>query len=310
MSESLLFGNGAPAARPPAGAGGEAVIDTTTRTFARDVLEASRTQPVLVDFWAPWCGPCKQLAPALEKVVKASRGRVRLVKMNIDEHPEVAGQLGIRSIPAVVAFKDGRPVDAFMGAVPESEIAAFIDKLGGPAAGPDIGLLLDEAEAALIANDVTQAAQLYAAVLEVDATEARAFAGLARIALAEGDVEGAKQTLDAVPPEKAADPALAAVRAAIELAEQAAALGDAAGLIRDVEHNPDNHQARFDLALLTAARGDRQAALDHLLEIIRRDRSWNEDGARKQLVQFFEAWGPKDPLTKEGRRRLSSVLFS
>ncbi len=308
MSESLLFGNAAPAARPATG--DDAVIDTTTRTFAADVLEASRARPVLVDFWAPWCGPCKQLAPALEKVVKASRGRVRLVKMNIDEHPEVAGQLGIRSIPAVVAFKDGRPVDAFMGAVPESQIAAFIDKLGGPAEGPDIGAVLDEADAALIANDVTLAAQLFASVLEVDPTEARAFAGLARIALAEGDIEGAKQTLEAVPPEKAGDPALGPVRAAIEVAEQAASLGDAAGLVRAVEADPNDHQARFDLALHAAAKGDRQLALDSLLEIIRRDRSWNEDGARKQLVQFFEAWGPKDPLTKEGRRRLSSVLFS
>ncbi|SHO65219.1 thioredoxin [Pseudoxanthobacter soli DSM 19599] len=310
MSESLLFGNAAPAKAAAPSAAADDVVNTTTATFAQDVLAPSRQVPVLVDFWAPWCGPCKQLAPVIEKVVRAAKGRVRLVKMNIDDHPEIAGQLGIRSIPAVIAFANGQPVDGFMGAVPESQIQAFIDRIAGPGGGPDIAAVLDEADALRASGDIEGATARYAAVIEADPEAVRAFAGLAQIAVAEGDLDGARETLAAVPPEKANDPALAAVRAAIELAEQAADLGDGAVLAREVEVDPDNHQARFDLALLLAAQNDRQGALDHLIEIIRRDRTWNEDGARKQLLQFFEAWGPKDPMTREGRRRLSSVLFS
>lgn len=297
-----------PAARPAGGA--EAVIDTTTRTFKQDVLDASRQVPVLVDFWAPWCGPCKQLTPVLEKVVAAARGRVRLVKMNIDDHPEVAGQLGIRSIPAVVAFANGQPVDAFMGAVPESQVAAFIERLIGPGGSPDLDAVLDEADAFRTAGDFASAGERYAAVLEVEADSLRALIGLGQIALAEGDLEGARETLESVAPEKQKDALVAALRAAIELAEQASGLGDRGALERAVAADPDNHQARFDLAVLLAAQGDRAGAVENLLDLIRRDRAWNDDGARKQLVQFFEAWGPKDPMTRDGRRRLSSVLFS
>ncbi|MGH2340883.1 thioredoxin [Segnochrobactraceae bacterium EtOH-i3] len=314
---SNLFGTGRPAApgpAAPASAGGAAIVDTTTQTFARDVLDASRDVPVLVDFWAPWCGPCKQLAPVIEKVVTQSRGRVKLVKMNIDEHPEVAGQLGIRSIPAVVAFKGGQPVDGFMGALPESQIVAFIDKIAGPGGGapgqPDPALLLQEAEAARVAGHLEASMQLYAAVLQGDPENIPALAGLAQTALAAGDLEGAKETLAEIPADKANDPAVKAAQAAIKLAEQAAALGDFAELESRVMVDPNDHQARYDLALALNAKGHREAAVEHLIELFRRDRTWNEEAARKQLLQFFEAWGPKDPLTAAGRRKLSTVLFS
>ncbi len=315
---SNLFGTGRPAAAPgsaaPAPAAGSAVVDTTTRTFAQDVLDASRDVPVLVDFWAPWCGPCKQLAPVIEKVVAQSRGRVKLVKMNIDEHPEVAGQLGIRSIPAVVAFKGGQPVDGFMGALPESQILAFIDRIAGASGAapgqPDPALLLQEAEAARAAGHLDASMQLYAAVLQGDPENVTALAGLAQTALAAGDLEGARETLAEIPADKAGDPAVKAAHAAITLAEQAAALGDFAELESRVMVNPDDHQARYDLALALNGRGHREAAVEHLIELFRRDRTWNEDAARKQLLQFFEAWGPKDPLTAAGRRKLSAVLFS
>ena len=303
MSE-LLFGQAAPAA--PA----DAVVDTTTKTFVKDVLEPSRQVPVLVDFWAPWCGPCKQLAPVLEKGVRQSKGRVKLVKMNIDEHPEVAGQLGIQSIPAVIAFKNGQPLDGFMGALPEGQIAGFIDRIAGPGGPSDLDTVLDEADALRDAGDLAGATDRYAAVLEVEPETLRATAGLALVALAAGDLAEARRIVDAVPADKAGDAAIAAVRAAVELAEKAESLGDRAPLERAVAANPADHQARYDLAVLLAASGDREAALDHLLELLKRDRAWNEEAARKQLLAFFEAWGPKDPLTRDGRRRLSSVLFS
>lgn len=315
---SNLFGTGRPAAAPSPAAqapkGAAAVVDTTTATFARDVMDASRDVPVLVDFWAPWCGPCKQLAPVIEKVVAQSKGRVKLVKMNIDEHPEVAGQLGIRSIPAVVAFKGGQPVDGFMGALPESQIAAFIDRIAGPGGGapdvPDTALLLQEAEAARKAGHLDASMQLYAAVLQNEPENVAALAGLAQTALAAGDLEGAKETLAEIPAAKASDPAVKAAQAAIVLAEQAAALGDFAELESRVMVNPDDHQARYDLALALNGRGHKEAAVEHLIELFRRDRAWNDEAARKQLLQFFEAWGPKDPLTVLGRRKLSAVLFS
>jgi putative thioredoxin len=304
MSE-LLFGNAGPAA--PAAA---PVVETTTRTFVKDVIEPSRQVPVLVDFWAPWCGPCKQLAPALEKAVRNAKGKVKLVKMNIDEHPDIAGQLGIRSIPAVIAFKNGQPLDGFMGAVPESQITAFIERLVGPLGPSDLDTVLDEADALRAAGDLNGAADRYAAVLELEPGTPRAVAGLAQVALASGDPAGARRILDEAPADKAADPALAAARAAVELAEQASDLGDRAPLERAIAINPADHQARLDLAVLLAAAGEREAAVDHLLEIVRRDRAWNDEAARKQLVTFFDAWGAKDPLTRDGRRRLSSVLFS
>jgi putative thioredoxin len=289
------------------------IKDTTTQTFVKDVIEESKRQPVLIDFWAPWCGPCRQLTPALEKAVRAAKGKVKLVKMNIDEHPAIPGQMGIQSIPAVIAFVNGQPADGFMGAVPESQVNAFIEKLtkGVPAAGePNIAEILKEAEAVLAEGDPATAAQIYAEVLAADATNIAALAGLAKAYMATGAIEQAKQTLAMVPESKRNDPAVKAVQAAIDLAEQAKSLGPVTELEQKVAANPLDHQARFDLATALNASGKRADATHQLLEIVKRDRKWNDDGARKQLVQFFEAWGPTDEATTEGRKRLSTILFS
>jgi putative thioredoxin len=296
-------------AEKPAAAG-DLIKDTTTATFRQDVLTESMRQPVLVDFWAPWCGPCKQLTPVIERVVTAAAGKVKLVKMNIDEHPQIAGQLGIQSIPAVIAFQRGQPVDGFMGALPEAQIKGFIERLVGPVGGGAAEELLKQAAALADEGDAAGAAELYAAVLAQDQENVAAIAALAKLHLDLQDLEGAKRFLAMAPKAKANNPAITAVRAAIDLAEQAASLGDLAELQHRVEADPLDHQARFDLAVGLAGKGRRQDAVDHLLEIVRRDRSWNEDGARKQLVQFFEAWGPKDETTVAGRRRLSSILFA
>ena len=286
------------------------IKDTTTAGFRQDVIAESMNQPVLVDFWAPWCGPCKQLTPVIEKAVKAASGKVKLVKMNIDEHPQIPGQLGIQSIPAVIAFQRGQPVDGFMGALPESQVKGFIERLVGPVGPSAIEDLLKEAEGAAAAGDATGAAELYAAVLAQDPENAAAIGALAKLHLDLGDLEGAKRFLAMAPAAKQNDAAIAGARAAIEIAEQAASLGDVAGLQQQVAADPRDHQARFDLALALNARGNREEAADQLIAIVRRDRNWNEDAARKQLVQFFEAWGPMDEATVAGRRKLSSVLFS
>jgi len=286
------------------------VKDTTTQTFVKDVIEESKRQPVLIDFWAPWCGPCKQLTPVLEKVVRAAKGKVKLVKMNIDEHPAIPGQMGIQSIPAVIAFVNGQPADGFMGALPESQVTAFIERLTKDKIGAAAQDLLKEAEAALAAGDPAGAAEIYAELLAEDPANAAALAGVARCYFETGAVDKAKQTLATVPEAKRNDPAVAAVRSQIELAEQAASLGPIAELEKKVAANPLDHQARFDLALAYNAKSQRAEALDHLIEIVRRDRKWNDDGARKQLVQLFEAWGPTDEATVAGRKRLSSVLFA
>jgi putative thioredoxin len=286
------------------------VRDTTTQTFRKDVLEESRRQPVLVDFWAPWCGPCKQLTPILEKAVRAARGAVKLVKMNIDEHPAIAGQMGIQSIPAVFAFVNGQPVDGFMGALPESQVTAFLERLTKQEIRSEEKELLKSADAALVAGDAAGAAELYSEVLAGDPANVHALAGLARSYLETGSIEEAKQILAQVPEAKRNDTAVAAARAALEVAEQAAHLGPVAELEQKVAANPLDHQARFDLAIALNGNGRRQEALDRLLEIVRRDRKWNDDAARKQLVQFFEAWGPTDEHTVSGRRRLSSILFA
>jgi putative thioredoxin len=286
------------------------VKDTTTAAFRQDVIQESARQPVLVDFWAPWCGPCKQLTPVLEKAVKTAAGKVKLVKMNIDEHPQIAGQLGIQSIPAVIAFTNGQPVDGFMGALPEGQVKGFIERLAGPLGPSAAEDLLAEADERARAGDAAGAAELYATVLAQDPENVAAIAALAKLHLDLGDIEGAKRFLAMTPAGKESDAAIAGARAAIELAEQASSLGDLGDLQRRLEANPADHQARYDLAVALNARGRREEALDHLIEIVRRDRNWNDDAARKQLVQLFEAWGPMDEMSIAGRRRLSSLLFS
>jgi putative thioredoxin len=284
--------------------------EVTTATFRQDVIAESARQPVLVDFWAPWCGPCKQLAPALEKTVAAAGGKVKLVKMNIDAHPEIAGQLGIQSIPAVIAFDKGQPVDGFVGALPESQIRGFIERLAGPLGPGPIAERLAEAEAKAASGDAAGAAEAYAAILAQDEGNAAAIAALSRLHLDLGDLEAAKRFLAMAPAAKANDPAIVAARAALDLAEQAASLGDVAELERRLAGNPKDQQTRFDLALALNARGKREAALDHLLAIVKQDRAWNDDAARKQIIQLFDAWGPMDELTVAGRRKLSAMLFA
>ncbi len=293
----------------PAAANG-LVKDVTTQSFMKDVIEESRRQPVLVDFWAPWCGPCKQLTPVIEKAVKAANGKVKLAKMNIDEHPAVAGQMGIQSIPAVIAFVNGQPADGFMGALPESQVMEFLQRLTKGAVGAEEKNLLKEAEAAFAAGDIAGAAEIYAQALSEDSSNIAAIAGLARCQVELGSIAQAKTTLALVPPNKQNDAAVAAARAALELAEQAQSLGPVTELEQKIAANPLDHQARFDLAVALNAAGKRAEAATHLLDIVKRDRKWNEDGARKQLVQLFEAWGATDEATVEGRRRLSSILFS
>jgi putative thioredoxin len=286
------------------------IKDATTQSFVKDVIEESRRQPVLVDFWAPWCGPCKQLTPILEKVVRGAKGKLKLVKMNIDEHPSIPGQMGIQSIPAVIAFVNGQPADGFLGALPESQVVAFVERLTKGRVSAEDKDLLKAADAALAEVDPAGAADLYARVLADEPTNVQALAGLARCYVASGAVEQAKQTLAMIPESKRNDAAVAAARAALELAEQASSLGPIGELEQKVAANPLDHQSRFDLALALNAKGRRQEALDHLIEITRRDRKWNDDGARKQLVQLFDAWGPNDESTIEGRKRLSSILFA
>jgi len=286
------------------------VKDTTTQAFVKDVIEESKRQPVLVDFWAPWCGPCKQLTPVLEKAVRAAKGKVKLVKMNIDDHPAIPGQMGIQSIPAVIAFVDGRPADGFMGALPESQVVAFLDRLTKSNVGGETKDLLNAADAALADGDPAGAANLYAQLLAEDNSNVQALAGLARCYVETGALDQARQTLAMIPDSKRGESAVAAAQAALQLAEQVKTLGPLAELEQKVAANPLDHQARFDLALALNGKGRRLDALDQLISIVKRDRKWNDDGARKQLVQFFEAWGPTDEATIDGRKRLSSILFA
>ncbi len=307
MTDLPIIGAGG-ASNSPSSA--ELIKDTTTQGFVQDVIEASRDVPVLVDFWAPWCGPCKQLTPLLEKVITAAKGAVKLVKMNIDENPAIAGQMGIQSIPAVFAFRDGRPVDGFMGALPESQIKKFIERIAGKDALAGSEAEIEAADAAREGGELQAAAEIYAAVLSEDRSNVQALAGLARCYTETADFEKAQQTLALAPNDKQNSAEIMGAQAALELALKSAQAGDSSEQEQKLAADPNNLQARFDLAMALNAKGDRQGAMDHLFAIVEHDREWEDDGARKQLVEFFEAWGPTDELTVMGRRRLSSLLFA
>ena len=292
------------------GAPGDLIKDSSARTFVADVIEASREVPVLVDFWAPWCGPCKQLTPILEKVVREAKGAVKLVKVNIDENQAIAQQLRIQSIPAVFAFRNGQPVDGFMGALPESQVREFIKRLASGAGPSPVDQLIAVADEATQAGDLSTAAQAYAQILQEEPQNPVALGGLARAYLASGDAERAKQMLALVPPEHQGHEAVAAAQAQLKLTEMASNAGDADALRAKVAADANDHQARMDLAAALVAQGDSEGAITELLEAIRRDRNWNEAAARKQLLTLFEALGAADPAVQSGRRRLSSILFS
>jgi putative thioredoxin len=305
MANEPLLGGGA-------AAGATLVKDVSTADFMAEVVDASFDQPVIVDFWAPWCGPCKQLGPLLERVVKSANGAVRMVKLNIDENPEIATQMRIQSIPAVYAFKDGRPVDGFVGAVPESQIKQFVQRLGGGRGGPSpVDEAMTMARTAVQGGDHGTAAAIYAQVLQHEPGNAEALGGLARALVGRGELDQARQVLDGAPKEVAGNAEVAAARAALDLAEQGQkAIGSAGKLRARIEQDPDDHEARLDLATALFGAGEREQAIDELLTLYKRDREWNEQAARKQLVKFFEAMGPTDPLTLSARRRLSSLMFS
>ncbi len=277
----------------------DAVKDGDTASFAVDVIEASSTVPVIVDFWAPWCGPCKTLGPTIEKAVKSSGGQVKLVKINVDENQQLAQQLRVQSIPAVFAFKDGQPVDGFVGAQPESQIKAFIQRLTGDAGPSPIEQALEQAEAALAAGEIDTAAGVFGQVLQADAENARAVAGLCQCLIESGQRDDARQMLDGLEGKLATDPAVMSARAALDLAEQSADVGDGdtAALRARLDTDGNDHEARMELSKVLLAAGQREEAVDELLEAIRRDRNWNEEAARKQLLTLFEAFGAMDELT-------------
>lgn len=290
------------------------IKDTTEATFMADVIEASQTTPIIVDFWAPWCGPCKTLGPQLEAAVVAAKGAVKMVKVNVDEAQNIAGQLQIQSIPTVYAFWQGKPVDGFQGAVPQSEITAFVDRVvkaaGGETPSDTLNDAVEAAEEMLTDGQAEDAAQTFAAILGEDPLHAGAYGGMVRAHIAMGDLDQAEGLLNGAPIEISKAPELEAAHAQLELARQAANAGPVAELTAAVDADENNHQARFDLAQALYAHGDAEAAVNHLLDLFKRDREWNEGAAKTQLFTIFDALKANDPVVLNGRRKLSSMIFA
>lgn len=304
LLSGLMGASGAPSAD------GTLIKDSDTQHFIDDVIQASRDQPVIVDFWAPWCGPCKQLGPILERVVKNAAGKVRLVKINIDENPELAQQLRIQSIPMVYGFKGGQPVDGFAGALPESQIKVFVERLAGPLGPGPTEVGLDQAKQAAAAGRLDVATQIYERLLQTEPSNPEALAGLARCQIAQGRLAAARETLQRVPVEHTNHVEVDGARAALSLAEESGTLADVGELNSRLAANENDHEARIDLATALFLRGQVDSAIEHLLAIVRKDREWRDQAARKQLLKFFDALGPQHPATLSGRRKLSTVLFS